>query len=232
MSAVFVFAAVSLAFSAAGLPDYKPTGRWAKPTAELASELLKPDQAADTVGHDFGGPIFQNWGPTSVRFTGRPQLTGDGFFARKTYYVAVYSVAPTRAEPQAPIEGSQVRLGGCDGTFAYVNPGASLDQAKTTLRWLKWAAQAAESGRSLPFAVSCSDEMPYDEDRCASGARAALAALPIDKVMIITKDFDRAHRWNVSVTETRPGDTYWELKVDGTPSKSSIDLVWRIPAPF
>jgi len=57
--------------------------------------------------------------------------------------------------------------------------------------------------------------------------------LPLDKVMIISKDNDpRPHRWTVSLADTRPGDTYWQLKVDGTPSKSSIDLVWRIPAPF
>ena len=212
--------------------SYQPQSRWEKPTGELASDLLPPDLAADAVSHRFGAPITQGGEPTSVRFVGRGRDSGDGFCVGKSYYVSMLH-RPEGAEPQSPVSGNEVRLGGCEGIFAHVNPDASPEDGKRVLRWLKWAVQTAKSEPPLPFAIGCSDEMPYDEDRCASGARAALAALPLDKVAIITRDNDpRAHRWTISVTETRLGDTYWQLKVDGTPGKSSIDLVWGIPAPF
>ena len=218
-----------------------PTGRWAASTPQLAAELLPPELAADAVSHYISRDLHllskaigEGSPPFAVRFDGRARRSNDGFCARKTYYVSDFRetvdggvVATNR------YVGDKVRIGGCEGKFAYLNPGASLEDGKRVLRWLEWAVRTAKSRKPLPFKVSCSDEMPYDDDRCASGARGALAALPLDKVTIMTNKFDaRGHRWTVSVADARVGDTYWEVKVDGTPNASSIDLTWRIPPVF
>lgn len=212
--------------------DPAPKGRWAASTQQLASGLLPPEMAADAVSHVVGRGITQGGPPSSVRFEGRPTQTGDGFCVRKSYYVPIYHTPGNReGEPREPVVGWKVRLGGCDGIFAHVNPGASAEEAKQVLRWLKWAQDLARSDADLPFGVSCRSEAKVD--RCALGARAILASLPLEKTTVITDAWRRPpHNWDVSVVETSPGQLFWETKIDATPGRESIDLAWRIPAPF
>ncbi|MDQ3246962.1 MAG: hypothetical protein M3Q52_08780 [Pseudomonadota bacterium] len=225
-----MFGLIALAALAIDWSSFQPQGRWAKPTDELASDLLPPDLAADAVSHRFSVPITQGGDPTSVRFVGHGRDSGDGFCVRKSYYVSTL-VRPEGAEPQSPVSGYQVRLGGCDGQFAHVNPGASLDGAKRALLWLEWAQRTARSAWSLPFRIACISET--DKDRCAGGARKALAELPLRKTFIVTNDPDSApHRWTLAITETEPGEMLWDVTIDASPSDASVDLNWKIPPPF
>lgn len=212
--------------------DPAPTGRWAGSTAKLASELLPPEMAADAVSHVVGRGILQDGPPSSVRFEGRAAENNDGFCSRKTYYVWIRLKSKDgEGEPQKPVVGSKLRLGKCDGLFAYVNAGPNLDDAKKVFAWLGWAQRLAQGPSPLPFALTCKSET--EQDRCAIGGRAALAALPLGKATVVTRNFYRVpHRWDVAVTESEPGQLYWEVKIDATPGAASIDLGWRIPAPF
>lgn len=230
----------AFALAAATTPQgFEPSGRWARTTSELAVDLLTPEQAADAVSHKYGWPIFQNGAPSSIRFVGRATETGDGFCIRKSYYVPIISRggkadAPAEAEPA--IAGNEIRVGGCDGIFAALNRGATLEDGKAVLNWLAWARATTGFKNTPTIAISCRDEVNHK--RCDAGARAALAALPLDKAIIITRDYRRApHRWNVAITETQPGQTqpgqlYWDVQVDATPGQEAIDLVWKAPPPF
>lgn len=211
--------------------DPAPTGRWAGDTRKQASELLPPEMAEDAVSHVVARGIVEGGPPSSVRFEGRAVPTNNGLCSRKTYYVSILPTSENEGEPQKPLVNSKLRLGNCDGIFAYVNPGAGLEDGKTVLRWLVWAQQAARGKAPLPFELNCQSET--SQNKCASGARAALASLPLDKTTIITRNFyRRPHRWEVAVTESEPGQLYWDVKIDATPGNASIDLGWRIPAPF
>jgi hypothetical protein len=117
----------------------------------------------------------------------------------------------------------KVRLGSCDGLFAHINPGSTLEESKKVLRWLEWARNQARGDGSLPFTLNCRDEVGHG--KCQSGARSALAALPIEKASIIT-------HWTVSVVETSPGQLYWNVEANDTPGYASVDLTWKIPAPY
>ena len=225
-----MFGLIALAALAIDWPIYQPQGRWAKPTNELASDLLPPDLAADAVSHRFGAPITQGGDPTSVRFVGHGRDSGDGFCVRKSYYVSIL-LRPEGTEPQSPVSGYEVRLGGCDGQFAHVNPGASLGGAKRVLRWVEWAQLTAQSASSLPFRIACTSET--EKDRCAGGARKALAGLPLLNTFIVRNDRDSTpHRWTLAITETTPGEMLWEVIIDASPSDASVDLSWKIPPPF
>lgn len=229
-----VSAGLLLIAAAQGSPwdDPAPTGRWAGSTVKLASELLTPEMASDAVSHVVSRGILQVGPPSSVRFEGRAVETNDGFCRRKTYYVPIQLESKDgEGEPQQPMVGSKLRLGNCDGLFAYVNPGTSPDDGKKVFVWLDWAQRRARGPSPLPFAVTCKSET--EQDRCAIGARAALAALPLGKTTAITRNFyRRPHRWEVSVTETQLGQLYWDVKIDATPGSASVDLIWKIPAPF
>lgn len=207
--------------------DPAPTGRWAAVTPQLASELLSPEMAVDAVSHVVERGITQGGPPSSVRFEGRPKPSGDGFCVRNWYYV---SISFPGGEPQKPVVGQKVRLGGCDGIFAHVNPGATLEEGKRVLRWLEWAQGLARGEGPLPFKLNCKAEIA--PDRCASGARTALANLPLDKTSVISNAWRGPHQWDVGVVETSPGEVYWETRIDATPGQASIDLAFRIPAPF
>lgn len=227
-------AGLMLMAAAQGSPwdDPAPTGRWAGSTAKLASELLTLEMANDAVSHVVARGIFVGGPPLSVRFEGRPAQTSDGFCSRKTYYVSIMQKSEDgEGEPQKPVVGSKLRLGNCDGLFAHVNPGPNLDDAKKVFAWLGWAQHLAQGPSQLPFAVTCKSET--EQDRCAIGARAALAALPLGKTTAVTRNFYRVpHRWEVAVTESEPGQLYWDVEIDATPGAASIDLGWSIPAPF
>ena len=208
-----------------------PTGHWAAPTKQLAAELLPAEWAADAVSHIVSRPLFGTV-PASVRFEGRARSTGDGFCARKTYYVSIATKhGSDEGEPRPAIAGDKVRLGGCEGIFAHINPGAAPEGAKRALRWLSWAQQSAEGKSPLPFTLTCRDETQRS-NRCEAGARAALMSLPLGKTYVLTKHGRRAHLWRAAVTETEPGQLLWEVLIDATPGASSIDMTWKIPAPF
>lgn len=212
--------------------DPAPTGRWAASTQQLASRLLAPEMAADAVSHIVGRGIFQGGPPSSVRFEGRPKTTGDGFCVRKLYSVPIHSrPGSSEGEPQKAAISDQIRLGHCEGVFAHVNPGATVDDAKKVLRWLEWARLTARGKRPLPFELACRSETTVD--RCAIGARAVLASLPLEKTSLITNPWQRPpHNWDVGIVETKPGDLLWDVKIDATPGQASIDLTWKLPAPF
>jgi len=206
--------------------DSAPKGRWAASTPQLASEFLPPDMAADAVSHVVGRGITQGGPPFSVRFEGRPNRTGDGFCVRKSYYV---SITHPDGEPRAPVVGQKIRLGGCDGIFANVNPGSTVQGSKNALRWLEWARNTARSVGSLPFALTCRDEVSHG--KCAD-PREALANLPVEKTFIASKWSRKPHQWKFAITETQPGQLLWDVKVDATLGKSSVELVWMVPPPF
>ena len=215
---------------AAASSDFEPKGWWAKPTPELAAELLPPDMAKDAISHAFSWPTFQNGVPSSVRFEGKPRKTGDGFCERKTYYVSIYAFGGgAEGDPQQAVMGDKVRLGGCEGIFAHLNPGTSLESGKKALLWLQWARDIARSEAPLPFGLNCRDEVR--NDKCAN-ARQALANLPVEKTFIVSKWSRTAHQWQFAVTETEPGQLLWDMKIDATPGRGSVDMVWKIPAPF
>lgn len=212
--------------------DPAPTGRWAGSTAKLASELLMPEMANDAVSHRVERGIFQGGPPSSVRFEGRTAQTSDGFCSRKTYYVSIMQKSGnSEGEPQKPVVGNKVRLGNCHGVFAHLNLGAKLEDGKRVLRWLEWSQTIASGHGPLPFKLSCRSETTVD--RCAIGARLVLATLPLQKTSLITDAWQRPpHNWDVGVVETSPGQLLWDVKIDATPGKSTIDLNWIIPAPF
>ena len=199
--------------------DPNPTGRWAAPTRSLAVELLPADWVSDAVSHVVSRGISLDGPPSSVRFEGRPSETGDGFCARKWYYVSVSA----EGEPQEPVVGNKVRLGRCEGLYAHINPGSTLAESKKVLRWLDWARKQARRDGPLPFTLKCRDEV--GQGKCDKGARSALAALSIEKASIIT-------RRSVSVVETTPGELYWSVESNDTPGHAFVDLTWKIPAPF
>ena len=209
-----------------------PNGRWAAPTKQLAAELLPSEWAEDAVSHTVDYILADPRYPQSVRFEGQARPTGDGFCARKTYYVSIAGGLPGKqGEARKAVAGDKIRLGACTGIFAHVNPGASLEGAKRALRWLEWAQLMARGDGPLLFALRCRDETRHS-DRCAAGARAALAALPLGKTFLLTKASYGPHVWEAGVTETEPGQLLWNVEIDATPGASSIDMSWRIPAPF
>lgn len=213
--------------------DPSPKGRWAAPTRQLAAELLPAEWAADAVSHRVGRPIVAGAQPFSVSFEGQARPTGDGFCARKGYYVSGFrAVGGGRIEPRSKAATDQIRFGDCAGTFARLNPGSDVAQAKRLLRWLAWAKHAARSAAPMPLVVSCRDDMPYDEDRCASGSRAALAAL--DDVSLINRAVPALpHRWKVAVPGgAKENGLYWDVEIDATPGASSVSLVWQTVPPF
>lgn len=206
--------------------DPAPKGRWAASTPQLAVQLLPPDMAADAVSHVVGRGITQGGPPFSVRFKGRPNPTGDGFCVRKSYYV---SLSQSDGEPGAPVVGHEIRLGDCDGIFARVNPSSTIEGGKKALRWLEWARNTARLGGPIPFVLACRDEAGHGKCR---DAREALATLPVEKTFIASKWSRTPHLWKLAVTETQPGDLVWDVEIDARPGKSSVDLVWKVPAPF
>lgn len=206
--------------------DPAPKGQWAASTPQLASELLPPEMAADAVSHVVGRGITEAGPPLSVRFKGQPKPTSDGFCVRSSYYV---SISHPDGKPREPIVGQEVRLGGCDGIFARVGLGSTPEAVEEALSWLEWARMIARSERPLPFALACRDET--GQGKCAD-ARKALASLPVEKTFIVSKWSRTPHQWKLAVTETQPGDLVWDVKIDATPVKSSVELVWKVPAPF
>ena len=224
---------VGMATAAPDWPGFVPKGEWARSTRELAADLLPPTMADDAVSHALGIPITQNGVPSSLRFQGRARPSHDGFCVRRHYYVTVYWRNEGKAEPQPPVEGWDIRLGPCDsdGLFAHVNPGAELDGAKRALRWLEWAQTVARSHSSLPFRIFCASET--EVDRCAEGARKALADIPLHKTFIVSKSWPKGrHQWQMAITETTPGQLLWDVKIDASPDASLVDLKWKIPSPF
>lgn len=211
--------------------DPPPTGRWAADTSQLASELLPPNMAADAVTHVVGLPTIKGGPPFDVRFLGRPVPIGDGFCARRTYYVSIRSEpGGNDGKAQVPVVGQQVRLGGCEGIFAQVNPRISLGEAKRILRWLEWAQATARTEAPLPFGLACRSEPVADT--CAGGARAVLASLRFTDVTLINAGWPRPqHRWEVTV-EDPASRFHWRIGIDASPGRESVDLAWRVPAPF
>ena len=211
--------------------DPAPKGFWAKPTRELAQELLPPEWTADAVSHVVGRGILQGGPPFSVRFEGRPAKTVDGFCLRNSYHVSNFrTTAPGEFKPSTKVKGIQIRLGGCSGIFAHVNPRAAVLGAKSALRWLEWAQSEAQSERPLPVEIRCTDET--SGARCAGGPRAVLASLPIGNSFIVSDPSYDPHVWKIAITETKPGDLLWDVTVDATPGTSSIHMTWKVPAPF
>ena len=212
--------------------DPNPSGRWAAPTKQLAAELLPSEWAEDVVSHTVDHLLADPRYPQRVHFDGRAHPTGDGFCARKTYYVSIAGGLPGKqGQARKPVAGDKVRLGDCTGVFAHINPGASLEGAKRALRWLEWAQRRARGDGPIPFVLRCRDETKHS-DRCAAGARSALATLPLGKTFLLTKTSYRPHIWQAGVTETEPGQLLWDIDIDATPGASSIDMTWKIPAPF
>ena len=82
----------------------------------------------------------------------------------------------------------------------------------------------------MPFTLSCRDETKQT-DRCAIGARQALAALPLGKTFLLTKR-GAEHVWQAGITETAPGQFLWGVDIDAKPGSGSINMAWKIPAPF
>ncbi len=212
--------------------DPAPTGRWAGSTAKLASELLPPEMAKDAVSHRVATGFIKVGLPSSVRFEGRAARTNDGFCSRKTYYVSIgQKTGSFEGEPEKPVVGSKLRIGNCDGIFAYMNPGAELEDGKSVFRWLSWSRSIARGHGPMPFKLTCRSETT--SDRCAIGARLILATLPLENTSVITNAWRRpAHNWDVSIVETIPGQLYWDVKIDATPGNASIGLEWKMPAPF
>lgn len=211
--------------------DPAPTGRWAASTAELASQLLPPDIAADAVSHVVTRGITQGGPPASVRFNGRPRETGDGFCVRKQYGVTIYAKRGSGEVEIGPhYDRPVIRLGECEGIFAYLNPGASAAEGKRVLRWMQWAQATARMSESLPFSLICTDET--GQGKCAAGAAAVLASLPLENAFLVTQQSRSPHEWEVAVTETQPGQLLWDIRLDASPEHPSIGLTWKIPAPF
>lgn len=213
--------------------DPAPTGRWAAPTSQLASELLPSDMARDVVSHVVTRPIVQGGEPFSVEFSGRPRSSEGGFCERYRYYVSVGQLVKSGPD-LSPVRSTQIRVGDCprdpDAIFANLNA-SDLAHAKQAIRWVQWAQNVARLTMPLPFRVSCQTET--GPDRCGDGGRQALANLPLDKVFIVMPQRQSPpHHWELAVTESEPGQLLWDVAIDATPGKSSIDLTWKIPPPF
>ena len=213
--------------------DPAPQGRWAASTSQLATEMLPPEMARDVVSHVVTRSIVQGGDPFSVEFLGRSKPTGDGFCQRFHYYVSVSEFLRQGGRVE-PMRSEQIRLGDCprgdDAIFANLNS-SDVAQAKQALRWVAWAQKRSRSEGQLPLRLSCTTEI--GADRCADGGRKALADLPLNKVYIVMPQSQApAHQWKLVVTETEPGQLLWDVAIDATPGRSSIDLVWKAPAPF
>lgn len=231
-----ISAGLLLLAAAQGSPwvDPAPTGRWAGSTKELAAYLLPPEMAADVVSHTVDHPIFEGGLPYLVRFAGRSRPSGRGLCERYGYNVFIGGEDKGHADRRPPMRSTKIRLGDCpiatDAIFADINPDDGAG-ARLAFGWIDWARREASSSRPLPFKIACRSET--DEDRCADGGRKALAELPIDKTYgARRKAAAPAHHWEFWVTETEPGQKLWDVKIDATPGKASIDLVWLIPPPF
>ncbi len=229
-------AGLLLVAAAQGSPwdDPAPTGRWAGSTQELAAYLLPPEMAADAVGHRVQTFMVPGDIPYLVQFAGHARPSGQGFCERYGYNVYLNNMDKGFADREAPRQNVELRLGSCpidrDAIFANLNS-SDPSEAKMALRWAAWAQRAARSKAPLPFRLSCKTET--GPDRCADGGRAALAALPLEKTMVVMPERRApAHHWSLSVTETQPSQLYWDVKIDATPEKAAVDLIWKIPAPF
>ena len=214
--------------------DPAPSGRWAGSTAKLASELLPPEMAAEVVAHAVQRPIVQGGQPFSVEFTGRSRPTSGGFCERSLYYVHVGGLVERPDTGGRPVRSTSIRLGDCpsdsNAIFAHLNS-SNASEAKQAIRWIEWAQRVARSKASLPFRLSCKTET--GPDRCNNSGRKALTELPLDKIFIAMAEQRAPPRhWKLAVTETKPGQLLWDVEIDATPGKSSIDLTWKIPAPF
>lgn len=212
--------------------DPAPTGRWAGSTAKLASDLLPPAMAADVLSHEVQRPIVEGGAPYMIRFAGKPRPTGSRFCERNSYNV--YIVNKGQVQPGSPHTGVELRLGDCptdtDAIFAKFNPD-DASGAELAFGWIDWARREARSSRPLQFKIICRSET--EQDRCADGGRQAVANLQLDKTFMLRRKAEApAHQWEFWVTETRPGQELWDVAVDATPGKSTIDLTWKIPSPF
>lgn len=229
-------AGMLLMAAAQGSPwdDPAPTGRWAGSTQELAAYLLPPEMAADAVSHRVHNSMVQGGIPYLVQFAGRTKSSGLGFCERYGYSVFLNNMDKGSADREAPRQNTELRLGNCptdrDAIFANLNA-SDPSESKMALRWTAWAQRAARSKAPLPFRLSCKTET--GPDRCANGGRTALAALPLEKTMVVMPVRRApAHHWSLSVTESQPSQLYWDVTINATPGKAAVDLVWKIPAPF
>lgn len=229
-----ISAGLLLAAAAQGSPwdDPAPTGRWSGSTAKLASELLPPEMAAAAVSHEVHRGIFEGGPPYMVSFAGKTRTSSGGFCERYRYNVYISTIGEVKEG--SPHRRPELRLGDCRDTEKAVFTNINADDeagTKLALHWIEWARAQARSSRTLPFKLSCRSET--EEKRCGDGGRKALADLPIEKIFGARRTTGApAHHWEIWVTETEPGQKLWDVAVDATPGRSSIDLVWKIPAPF
>ncbi len=197
-------------------------------TAELARRLLPPESAARAVSHT----VHERRHPNGafVEFFSAPLPQPDGTCRRQRYFVTIdnsgqgSASAPTMQVVLAP----QCRLA-AGAFFAHLQPPHDWEAALAALLRLKVAQDAARAAAPLPFALTCRSEV--QPSRCGEGARAVLAALPLDRVYIVAPDHGQGR--SLSVMPSGAGQTYWRVRIDA-PARvpERIELSWEVPAPF
>jgi hypothetical protein len=118
-----------------------------------------------------------------------------------------------------------------EGLFANVYSPRGMDEAIAALRRFEAIRAAADAPEALPFELSCRIAAEPDV-ACRGEARATLAALPIDKILIVDPDGESG--WKLAVMPSGPGKPYWDVRwsEDGQRKVTRVNLSWQIPAPF
>ncbi len=198
-------------------------------TAELARRLLPNEIAGRVVDHRVIESGFP--GGAAVEFYGPPSPHPDGTCRRERHFVPVSAAR----KPSAPASAVQVALAPrcrlpAGALFANIQPHQEVEGALAALLRLKDAQALAASERPLPFDLNCSSAQA--PGRCASGAGAVLAALPLDRVHIAQPHPDAG--WDISVMPSGPGQPYWRVRMfDAAASAPArIALSWELPGPF
>jgi hypothetical protein len=156
----------------------------------VARRLIGPEHAADVERIE----TQPNWGmlpgALQVRLFHRPVPVGRNYCSQSKHQVVLFTAPPTRDVP----DDATLRVQYTDeiNTLArasdcrlrtgqqFASLGVDADVAMRALDNLASAQATAVRGGRLPFRLSCRDEVDRDPDKCRSGARAALAHLPLD----------------------------------------------------
>src|SRR5206468_10352056 len=88
------------------------------PTAAMAARVSPHDLARRVVSHELGMSITAGGPPTSVTFFERGHMDGQGYCIQPRLSVYIGNDGKPHEPPRA---STQLRLGGCNGRYAYLN---------------------------------------------------------------------------------------------------------------
>jgi hypothetical protein len=213
-------------------------------TAQLARTLLDGGAAAPMVGHELRGSAFPEGPLGGVAFFPPARPSGSELCRRDTLLV---SLAPVEGESagtsrrDAPVRKQSVRqtpqialAPGCrlrrGGHFAWVQ-NSSWEEAAAALQRLAALQREARKGGGAGVALRCSSEL--DAGRCAGGAQAVLAQLPLHRMFIVQpRDEAKRAAWTFTVMPAGPGQPFWAVELaDGGAGGADLHMRWELPAP-